>query len=87
MIMTDTNITLSKLIQQATLYLDELNYSEGSKYHYILKWKHLQSYAKTQNYDKFSIEVGKNFLSDYYGIKGGMKLSTSQVFKIRCDRF
>jgi integrase/recombinase XerD len=82
--MTETNITLSKLIQQATLYLDELNYSEGSKYQYILKWKHLQSYAKTKNYDKFSMELGKDFLSDYYDIKEGMKLSTSQVFKVRC---
>jgi integrase/recombinase XerD len=82
--MTDTNISLSKLIQEATLHLDELNYSEGTQYNYRLKWKHLQIYAKANNYNNFSMELGKDFLSDYYGIKEGMKLSTSQVFKVRC---
>ncbi len=83
--MTDnTNISLANLIQQATLYLNELNYSEGTKYHYRLKWKHLQIYAKSKNRNNFSLELGKSFLSDYYGIEQGMKLSTSQVFKVRC---
>ncbi|WP_010677028.1 site-specific integrase [Bacillus timonensis] len=83
--MTDiTEIPLEDLIQQAALYLKELNYSEGTQYNYKLKWKHLQIYAKANNYINFSMELGDAFLSEYYGIEKGMKLSNSQVFKVRC---
>ncbi|WP_413377180.1 site-specific integrase [Alkalihalobacillus sp. 1P02AB] len=83
--MTDTtNISLSNLIEQATLYLNELNYSEGTLYRYRLKWKHLQTYAKTKNEINFSLELGKAFLSDNYGIEEGMRLTSSEVFIVRC---
>jgi integrase/recombinase XerD len=79
-----TNLNLSELIQQATLHLNELEYSEGTKNRYVLNWKHLLKYAETRNHQTFSMELGHAFLSDYYGIKQGIKLSSSQVFKVRC---
>jgi integrase/recombinase XerD len=79
-----TNLNLSELIQQATLHLNELEYSEGTKNRYVLNWKHLLKYAVTRKHNMFSMELGYTFLSDYYGIKQGNKLSSSQVFKVRC---
>ncbi len=78
-----TKLSLAELIQHATLLLDELNYSEGTKYRYVCNWKHLQKYANTRNYNVFSSELGEAFLLDSYGIKQGNKLSSSQVFKVR----
>lgn len=78
-----TVISLADLIHQATQHLDELNYAEGTKQHYTLKWKHLVEYAKNKNCDTFSLELGYEFLENYYGIKEGMKLSSSQVFSVR----
>lgn len=79
-----TKLSLAELIRQATLLLDELNYSEGTKNRYVCNWKHLLEYANTQKYNVFSSELGKAFLLDSYGIKEGNKLSSSQVFKVRC---
>lgn len=78
-----TVISLSDLIQQATQHLDNLNYAEGTKLHYVLKWKHLLEYANlNKNYD-FSLRLGYEFLESYYGIKKDMKLKTSEVFSVR----
>jgi integrase/recombinase XerD len=82
--MDTTNLNLSEFIQQATLHLDELEYSEGTKNRYVLNWKHLLKYAETRKHSTFSMELGHTFLSDYHGIKQGTKLSSSQVFKVRC---
>src|SRR5690625_3968843 len=79
-----TKLTLTELIQQATLFLDDLNYSDGTKNDYVRIWKHLRKYADTRSDNVFSLELRKAFLSDYYGIKQGIKLSSSQVFKVRC---
>ncbi|WP_240378171.1 site-specific integrase [Bacillus piscicola] len=81
--MSDTT-NLKELIHQSIQYLNELNYSEGTKYRYKLVWKHLQKYAGNRNYKGFSLKLGETFLSDHYGIEPDMKLSTSQVFKVRC---
>ena len=78
-----TAISLADLIHQATQHLDELNYSKGTKQHYTLKWSHLHKYAKSRNCNTFSLELGREFLESYYGIKKGMKLSSSQVFSVR----
>jgi len=78
-----TGISLANLIQQATQHLYELNYAEGTKKHYTLKWGHLLKYANNKNCGAFSLELGYEFLESYYGIKKGMKLSTSQVFSVR----
>lgn len=78
-----TVISLVDLINLATQHLDVLNYTEGTKQHYTLKWRHLLEYAKSKNCDTFSLELGYEFLENYYGIKKGMKLSTSQVFSVR----
>lgn len=78
-----TVIPLADLIHRATQHLDELKYAEGTKQHYTLKWRHLLEYAKSKNYNTFSIELGYEFLENYYGIKEGMHLSTSQVFSVR----
>lgn len=79
-----TKISLTELIQQTTQFLNELNYSEGTKCQYIRNWGHLQNYANRRNYNTFSSELGDEFLLNYYGIKQGNKLSASQVFKVRC---
>lgn len=77
-----TNLT--ELIQRAHKHLVDLKYSEGTIYRYRLVWKHLMKYAETKNHASFSLKLGEDFLSDYYGIKPDVKLSSSQVFKIRC---
>ena len=78
-----TVISLADLIRKASQHLDELNYAEGSKQRYTLKWKRLLEYAKSKRCDTFSSKLGCEFLKDFYGIKKGMKLSTSQVFSVR----
>lgn len=82
--MDTTNLNLSELIQQATFHLNELEYSEGTKNRYVLNWKHLLKYAEKRKLNTFSMELGRTFLSDYYGINQGTKLSSAQVFKVRC---
>lgn len=81
--MSDTT-NLTELIQWANQHLIELKYSERTIYRYRLVWKHFMKYAATKNYESFSLKLGEDFLSDYYGIKKDIKLSSSQVFKIRC---
>lgn len=81
--MSDTT-NLKELIHQSIQHLNELNYSEGTKYQYKLVWKHLQEYARNRNHKSFSLKLGEAFLSDHYGIEPDTKLSTSQVFKVRC---
>lgn len=81
--MSDTT-NLTELIQQANQHLVDLKYSEGTIYQYRLVWKHLMKYAETKNYESFSLKLGEDFLSDYYGIREDIKLSSSQVFKVRC---
>jgi integrase/recombinase XerD len=78
-----TIISLTDLIHQATQHLGELNYSKGTTKHYTLIWGHLQKYAKSKNCATFTLELGYEFLESKYGIKRDMKLSTSQVFKVR----
>lgn len=46
-------------------------------------WKHFLKYAEEKGYCYFSKKIGSTFLEDYYGIKAGIKLSNSQVFKVR----
>lgn len=75
---------IMELIEQASQHLHELNYSEGTKYHYFLVWRHFKKYANTKGIENFSLKVGEDFLSDYYGIEQNRKLSSSQVFKVRC---
>ncbi|MEL4026177.1 site-specific integrase [Lysinibacillus endophyticus] len=77
-----TNLT--QLIQRANQHLIDLKYSEGTIYRYRLVWKHLMKYAEDKNHESFSLKLGEDFLSDYYGIKKDIKLSSSQVFKVRC---
>jgi len=81
--MSDTT-NLGELIQWANQHLIDLKYSEGTIYRYRLVWKHLKKYAETKNYESFSLKLGEAFLADYYGINPDIKLSSSQVFKVRC---
>lgn len=81
--MNHTEITLTELICSAKKQLYLLGYAEGTKYHYILQWKHFLLYAEQKSHNHFSKELESAFLKDYHGIKAGMKLSTSQVFKVR----
>ncbi|MGE4273270.1 MAG: tyrosine-type recombinase/integrase [Desulfitobacterium sp.] len=81
--MEHTTILLNDLICRAKNQLTELGYAEGTKYRYILKWKHLSSYAKNKGYGYYSNELGRRFLEEFYGIKAGIDLTASQVFKVR----
>ncbi len=81
--MDHTTISLTELINNAKTHLDLLGYTEGTKKHYIYKWKHLLMYAEQNGDTHYSKELGEEFLATYYGIKGDKKLSESQVFKVR----
>lgn len=81
--MDHATISLTELVGNAKMQLDLLGYAEGTKKHYALKWNHFLIYAEQLGYTLFSKELGNAFLEDYYGIKKGKKLSTSQVFTVR----
>lgn len=78
-----TTILLNDLICRAKNQLSELGYAEGTKYRYILKWKHLSDYAEQKGYGYYSKELGSRFLEEFYEIKAGTNLTTSQVFRVR----
>ena len=81
--MNHTTILLTKLISKTKKQLDLLNYAEGTKNHYTSKWKLFLEYAEQKGENYFSKQLGDSFLENYYGIRVGKKLSTSQVFKVR----
>lgn len=81
--MNHTSISLTELIFRAREQLDLIGYADGTKKHYVLKWNHFLKYAEQKGHSDFSKGLGRAFLEDYYGIKDGIKLSTSQVFKVR----
>jgi integrase/recombinase XerD len=81
--MDHTTISLTELVSKAKMQLDLLGYAEGTKKQYALKWDHFLMYAELNGHTHFSKELGSVFLVKYYRIKGGKKLSASQVFKVR----
>lgn len=81
--MDSATISLTELVGKAKKQLDLLDYAEGTKKNYVFKWNHLLEYAKQKGHIHYSKELGNAFLKDCYKIKAGMKLSASQVFKVR----
>ncbi len=81
--MDHKTILLTKLIDRAKKQLDLLGYAESTKNRYVGKWKHFLVYAEQKGQPHFSKELGDAFLEDCYGIKAGVRLSASQVFKVR----
>ena len=81
--MNHTIISLTELVGKTKKQLDLLGYAEETKNQYVLKWNHFLEYAEQKDQDLFSKELANAFLEEYYGIKAGMKFSTSQVFKVR----
>lgn len=81
--MDHTTILLTELVSKATKLLETHGYAERTKNNYVLKWKRFQKYAEQKGHSHFSKELGKAFLEECYGIKNGMKLTNSQVFKVR----
>lgn len=81
--MDHTTISLTELIGKAKKRLKVLGYADATINQYSLKWKHFSMYAEHKGQSYFSQELGNTFLADYFGIKAGMKLSDSQVFKVR----
>ncbi len=79
----DHTTSLTELIGNAKRQLDLLGYADGTKKHYILNWNHFSKYAEQKKRTYFSEELGNAFLEDYCGIKAGMELLASQVFKVR----
>lgn len=81
--MNNTTTLLKELISKTKEQLELLGYAEGTKSQYALKWKHFLEYANQKGQKYFLKKLGNAFLEDYYGIKGDIKLSTNQVFKVR----
>jgi len=81
--MDHTTTSLTELIGNGKRQLDLLGYADGTKKHYILNWNHFSKYAEHKGRAYFSEELGNAFLEDYFGIKAGMELLASQVFKVR----
>ena len=81
--MENTAISLTQLICKAEKHLSQLGYAKETKIHYCRKWKLFLKYADQKGCKYFSKQLGNAFLHDYYQIKPGMKLSSSQVFKVR----
>lgn len=81
--MQNQNITLTELITRATENLYTLNYSKGTISHYCNTWNLLKKYASSKGISTFSLNLGMQFLSDYYGIASDVKLSHFHVSLIR----
>jgi integrase/recombinase XerD len=81
--MKNQNITLTELITQATENLYTLNYSKGTISQYCSTWKLLKKYASSRGISSFSLELGMQFLSDYYGIVPDINLPRFHVCLIR----
>ena len=81
--MNHTTISLTELISRTKKQFDQLGYAKDTKKQYALKWNHFLVYAEQKGQHHFSKELGNTFLEDYYGIRFGIRLSPSQVFKVR----
>ena len=81
--MNHTTISLTDLVTKSKEQLDLLGYAEETKRSYTFKWKHFLKYAEQKGKNYFSKEFGNEYLEECYGIKGGMKLSKDQSFKVR----
>ncbi len=77
------NITLAELIAQATEHLFSLNYSRGAIYHYCNTWNLLKKYATSKGIFHFSLNLGMQFLQDYYGIVPDSKSPSFHTSLIR----
>ena len=77
------NITLTELITQATEHLCSLNYSRGTIYHYCNTWNLLKKYAISKGISHFSLNLGIQFLSDYYGMVPDSKLPSFHISLVR----
>jgi len=81
--MKDQNITLTKLINQATEHLISLNYREGTVSHYRTTWNFLKKYASSKRISVFTLNLGMQFLSDRYSIDPDTKLPHFHVSLVR----
>ncbi|MBT4289408.1 MAG: tyrosine-type recombinase/integrase [Deltaproteobacteria bacterium] len=81
--MNHATISLAELIDKAKRQLDLLGYAERTKKYYTLNWRNFLNYAEQRGHNYFSKQLGIAFLKDCYGIKSGIKLTTSQVYQVR----
>jgi site-specific recombinase XerD len=81
--MQSKGITLAELIARATEYLCTLNYAKGTVSHYLTTWNLLKKYASSRGVSTFTLELGIQFLSDYYDIDPNAKLPHFHVPLIR----
>jgi len=81
--MQNQKITLTELIARATEYLYTLNYSRGTISHYCNTWNLFKKYASSKGVLTFSLDLGMQFLSDYYGLNQDKKLPHFHVSLIR----
>jgi len=81
--MNHSTISLAELINKAKRQFDALGYAKGTTYQYSLKWKYFLNYVEQKGHNHFSKQLGIAFLEEHFGIKSGIKLSTSQTFTVR----
>ncbi len=77
------NITLTELIVLATEHLYSLSYSKGTISHYCYTWNLFKKYATSKGISTFSMNLGMQFLSDYYKIDPDAKLPYFHVSLVR----
>ena len=77
------NITLTELIVLATEHLYSLSYSKGTISHYRYTWNLFKKYATSKGISTFSMNLGMQFLSDYYKIDPDAKLPYFHVSLVR----
>lgn len=70
--MINATTKLSKLIADATINLEDLNYATATKKNYIDIWRKLHFYAVKHGISDFSLELGYLYLKTSYSIYQGM---------------
>ena len=75
--------TIGSLIRKATVHLDDVGYSEGTKTRYKSCWNCFKKYADSKDIQDFTLEFGYNFLMDYYRIDFDITLTPYQRFTVR----
>ena len=81
--MINATTKLSKLIADAIIHMEDLNYATATKKNYIDIWGKLHFYAVKQGIFDFSPELGYLYLKTSYSIHRGMELTQAQIFKMR----
>lgn len=75
--------TIENLIREASIYLEDMGYSEGTKIRYKSCWNCFKKYAILNNTYDFTIDFGYSFLMNHYKIDFDSNLTPYQRFAVR----